>query len=57
MSEIRQVEAFARGDVFVRRVRVCAHPDVLPVESVIDGSVLAWLCPDCDKQLPEGWQP
>jgi hypothetical protein len=30
----------------------CAHPDAVPVESVVDGVVLARLCPDCNEQLP-----
>lgn len=29
----------------------CAHRDAVAVDSVVDGSVLAALCPDCDQQL------
>jgi len=32
----------------------CAHPDAVPVESLA-GTVVAWLCPACDRQLPAGW--
>ncbi len=30
----------------------CAHTDAVPVESVVTGDTLAWLCPGCDTQLP-----
>lgn len=34
----------------------CEHPDAVPVESVVDGSTVAWLCPGCDAQLPATWR-
>lgn len=34
----------------------CTHEAAVPVDSVVDGAVVAWLCPDCDAQLPAGWQ-
>lgn len=30
----------------------CLHIDVVPVESVVDGQVIAQLCLTCDAQLP-----
>lgn len=35
----------------------CNHPDAVPVELLLTGEVVAWLCPDCDRQLPAGWGP
>ncbi|TQN30600.1 hypothetical protein FHX37_0482 [Haloactinospora alba] len=32
--------------------QTCSHEDAAPVESIVDGELLAWLCPDCDTQLP-----
>lgn len=37
---------------------MCRHTGAVPVESVMDGELLAWLCPSCDTQLdpdPRGW--
>lgn len=33
----------------------CAHPDAVPIESVITGETVAALCPDCDADLPAAW--
>lgn len=33
----------------------CAHPDAVPVELLLTGEVVAWLCPCCGRQLPAGW--
>lgn len=33
----------------------CAHAGAVPVASVVDGEVLAALCPRCDAQLPAAW--
>lgn len=33
----------------------CAHPDAVPVVLLLTGETAAWLCPDCDRQLPAGW--
>ena len=33
----------------------CAHPDAEPVD-LITGERVAWLCPECDAQLPAGWR-
>ncbi|MFI6510153.1 hypothetical protein ACIBCT_21320 [Streptosporangium sp. NPDC050855] len=30
----------------------CIHLNAVPVTSVVDGELLAKLCPNCDKQLP-----
>lgn len=30
----------------------CYHRHALPVESVVDGETVAWLCRHCDEQLP-----
>lgn len=32
--------------------QICTHLDAVPVESAVDRTVLAWLCPACDAQLP-----
>lgn len=31
----------------------CEHDDVVPVESVVTGKILAYLCLGCDIQIPE----
>lgn len=33
-----------------------AHTTAVPVDSVA-GDIVAWLCPDCDQQLPADWEP
>lgn len=33
----------------------CPHSGAVPVESVL-GEVVAWLCPECDEQLPAEWR-
>jgi hypothetical protein len=38
------------GPLYVKGA--CRHVDVVPVESVVDGQVLAQLCLTCDAQLP-----
>lgn len=46
------------GGRVVREFRACLHDEhVIPVESVIDGTVVvvAYLCLDCDAQLPSEW--
>ena len=30
----------------------CLHRHPVPVESVVDGRIVALLCPHCDEQLP-----
>ncbi|MBV2364240.1 hypothetical protein [Streptomonospora nanhaiensis] len=47
-----QVRRFGEG--FHRLA--CRHEDAVPVESVVDGATLAWLCPGCDAQLEANWQ-
>jgi hypothetical protein len=32
----------------------CQHPDAIPV-NIATGETVAWLCPNCDEQLPKGW--
>jgi len=34
----------------------CAHLDVVPVDSVVDGETIAHLCLTCDEQLPAEWR-
>jgi len=34
----------------------CMHTQASPVETLARETV-AWLCPDCDEQLPANWQP
>ncbi len=33
----------------------CAHPGAVPVDLLLTGETVAWLCPGCDVQLPPGW--
>ena len=33
----------------------CAHHEAVPVDLPVTGETVAWLCPDCDAQLPAGW--
>ena len=33
----------------------CAHPGAVPVDLLLTGEVVAWLCPDCGQRLPAGW--
>lgn len=33
----------------------CDHPEAVPVELLVTGDLVAWLCPDCDVQLPAEW--
>lgn len=32
-----------------------AHAAAVPVDD-LTGELVAWLCPDCDKQLPADWR-
>lgn len=41
----------------VRYVGRCLHTEVVPVESIVDGEVVAQLCQTCDEQLPAHWRP
>jgi hypothetical protein len=34
----------------------CTHAGAVPVE-LSTGELAAWLCPDCDQQLPPEWPP
>lgn len=34
-----------------------AHTAAVPVDELLTGVTVAWLCPDCDKQLPADWRP
>ena len=31
----------------------CMHLEVIPVEGIVTGEIVATLCADCDEQLPE----
>jgi hypothetical protein len=33
----------------------CAHLHAVPVELLLTGELVAWLCPGCGRQLPAGW--
>jgi hypothetical protein len=33
----------------------CAHPGAVPVNLLVTGERVAWLCPGCGRQLPAGW--
>jgi hypothetical protein len=33
----------------------CVHPAPEPVRTV-GGDLVAWLCPDCDQELPADWR-
>jgi hypothetical protein len=35
----------------------CRHTAAEPVQLLDDGDTVAWLCPDCDTQLPADWAP
>jgi hypothetical protein len=34
----------------------CAHPEAVPVDLPVTGETVAWLCPQCDAQLPAEWK-
>jgi hypothetical protein len=34
----------------------CAHPDAEPVNLLVTGETVAWVCPDCPAELPAGWR-
>lgn len=33
----------------------CPHYGAVPVDLLLTGERIAWLCPDCDAQLPAAW--
>lgn len=33
----------------------CAHRAAVPVDLLLTGERVAWLCPECNVQLPAGW--
>jgi hypothetical protein len=33
----------------------CGHPDAVPVDTLWTRERVAWLCPECDAQLPADW--
>ena len=33
----------------------CAHSGAVPVNLLVTGETVAWLCPGCDSELPAGW--
>lgn len=35
----------------------CSHVNAEPVELLLTGERVAWLCPECEERLPAGWQP
>jgi hypothetical protein len=37
--------------------RSCLHPDAKPVDLLLTGERVAWICPDCNAELPAGWTP
>lgn len=51
--EWEMIEVTTWGDSKPRYIRGrCLHNRMMPVESVVDGTVLAHLCLTCDAQLP-----
>lgn len=34
-----------------------AHAGAVPVDEHLTGDIVAWLCIDCDQQLPADWRP
>lgn len=34
----------------------CAHPDAEPVDLLLTGERVAWVCPDCPAELLAGWR-
>ena len=46
-----------RRAAILARQPACSHNSAVPVDT-LDGERVAWLCPDCDRQLPAdraGW--
>jgi hypothetical protein len=35
---------------------VCAHPDAEPVNLLVTGETVAWVCPKCEARLPADWR-
>jgi hypothetical protein len=35
----------------------CAHANAVPVDLLVTGETVAWLCPDCGAGLPAEWAP
>jgi hypothetical protein len=35
----------------------CAHPDAVPVDLLVTGERVAWVCPGCGSDLPAAWRP
>jgi hypothetical protein len=35
----------------------CAHAEAEPVDLLVTGETVAWVCLDCDATLPAGWGP
>jgi hypothetical protein len=46
----------ARIDAAEPKPAPCAHAGAVRVE-LITGELAAWLCPECDQQLPPEWSP
>lgn len=36
-------------------IGLCAHASAVPVDLLLTGERVAWICPECDTQLPAGW--
>ena len=34
----------------------CAHLNAVPVDLLVTGERVAWVCPDCPAELPAGWR-
>lgn len=34
----------------------CSHPAAVPVDLLLTGERVAWICPDCNAELPAGWK-
>lgn len=49
--EWHRTQAFGMRDRYVRSR--CKHLEVVPVDSIVTGETLAWLCVTCDEQLAQ----
>lgn len=38
-------------------VEVCDHEHAEPVDLLVTGERVGWVCPDCDEDLPADWEP
>jgi hypothetical protein len=54
----RQAEELELAAQAVRaKLASCAHSNAQPVDLLLTGERVAWICPDCNAELPAGWTP